>query len=248
VGLVCVVATLLGCARNPQNIDPCEKFNRCAFKFNDGLDRIVLKPVSKAYVKVVPNFIRTGVGNGFDNIGYLNVILNDLLQGKWGQGLGDAGRMAVNTTVGVVGVMDVASKWGLPSHKNDFGMTLGKWGSGPGPYLVLPLLGPSTGRDAPGILVARYTNPLSLFHLRPEVSLTLTVLDIVDTRSRLESVIQFRDTAALDPYVFTRDAYLQRRRTLIYGDQTPPAPDFYDVDTPATGPTTGATTREGVSQ
>src|SRR5688572_10597784 len=133
-----------GCAKNPKNPDPFQKLNRFIYKVNNGLDKIILKPVSDVYVKVIPQPIRKGLGNFFDNVGYGNVIVNDLLQGHFKQALGGTARMAVNTTVGVGGVFDVATKWNLPAHQNDFGITLGKWGAGPGPYLVIPLLGPST--------------------------------------------------------------------------------------------------------
>ena len=111
------------------------------------------------YVKVIPKPIRSGIGNGFDNLIYFNVVFNDFLQAKWGQGLGDFGRMAANSTIGIGGIFDVATRWGLPSHDNDFGITLGKWGLGPGPYLVLPLLGPSSLRDAPGLAMEYAGHP-----------------------------------------------------------------------------------------
>src|SRR6266513_2880657 len=146
-----------GCAHNPKNPDPFHKVNRFFYKVNDGLDKILLKPAMDVYTKVVPKPVRHGLGNFFDNLGYGNVILNDMLQGHIKDGFAGMGRMAVNTTVGVGGVFDVATKWNLPSHSNDFGITLGKWGAGPGPYLVLPLYGPSTFRDVPRIPVGMYT-------------------------------------------------------------------------------------------
>src|SRR4030095_16924642 len=136
---------------------PCEKFNRCVYKFNNTLDKFILKPASDVYVKVIPQPARTGVTNFFDNLGLPNTILNDLLQGKLGPALGATVRSAVNTTVGIGGVFDPATNWRLPYHDNDFGVTLGKWGAGPGPYLVLPLYGPSTFRDVPKIPVKIYT-------------------------------------------------------------------------------------------
>ncbi len=148
-----------GCAGNPSNPDPWEKANRFIYNVNDGFDRAALKPAADAYVKVVPQPIRQGIGNGFDNLVYLNVIINDFLQAKWGQGLGDSGRMAANSIVGIGGIFDVATKWGLPAHQNDFGITLGKWGVKPGPYLVLPLFGPSSLRDVSGLLVEYVATP-----------------------------------------------------------------------------------------
>ena len=155
----CALIMLTGCAADHGNIDPWEKTNRAFYNFDDGLDRVLLKPMADVYVKVIPQPIRTGLGNGFDNLAYGNVILNDFLQGKLQQGLNDTGRMAVNSTIGIAGFFDVASRWGMHSHENDFGITLGKWGVKPGPYLVLPLLGPMTLRDTPGIVVASVTNP-----------------------------------------------------------------------------------------
>lgn len=207
---------LSGCAGGRGNIDPWEKTNRSFYNFDDGLDRVLLKPVSDFYVKAVPQPIRTGLGNGFDNLGYGNVILNDLLQAKWKQGLSDAGRMAVNSTIGIAGIFDVASRWGLPSHQNDFGITLDKWGAAPGPYLVLPLLGPTTVRDAPGILLASVTNPVTWVNPPLYVTVPLGTVQAMDTRSRFETALRFRNAAAIDPYVFVRNAYLQYRDHLIH--------------------------------
>jgi phospholipid-binding lipoprotein MlaA len=232
-----------GCAQNPRNPDPLEKCNRFFYKVNDGLDKIILKPASDVYVKVVPKPVRRGLGNFFDNLGYGNVILNDFLQGHVKEGFGSAGRMAVNSTVGVGGVFDVATKWKLPGHSNDFGITLGKWGAGPGPYLVLPLYGPSTFRDVPRIPVGMYTNVLHYVDLPDYASIPLDVLNLAEDRSQANSAIKFRDEAAIDPYIFMREAYLQYRRIKIYGaDRVPPAvePGFYDEDEM---PTTRATTR-----
>src|SRR5437867_471452 len=136
---------LIGCSSTPG--DPLEKFNRAMYGFNEGLDRHAIKPAADAYVKVIPRPVRTGVGNFFSNLAYLNVIVNDLLQAKFRQGLDDSGRVVVNSTVGIAGIFDPATKWGLPVHENSLGTTLGKWGVRPGPYLVIPVLGPSTVRD-----------------------------------------------------------------------------------------------------
>jgi len=208
--------TLSGCASGRGNIDPWEKTNRAFYNFDDGLDRVLLKPLSDFYVKVVPEPVRTGLGNGFANLGYGNVILNDLLQAKWEQGLSDSGRMAANSTIGIAGIFDVASRWGLPSHQNDFGITLGKWGTGPGPYLVLPLLGPSTFRDAPDLLVASFTNPLRWVNPPLYVTVPLGTVQAANGRSRVETALRFRNAAAIDPYVFTRNGYLQYRDNLIH--------------------------------
>jgi phospholipid-binding lipoprotein MlaA len=241
----CFVLLLIGCSSTPG--DPLEKFNRAMFKFNNDLDRAVIKPAADAYVKVVPRPVRTGVANGFSNLGYLNVIANDFLQAKWGQGVSDSGRMAVNTTVGVVGIFDVATKWGMPVHENSLGVTLGKWGVPPGPYLVFPVLGPSTVCDSPGIVMVIVTNPVYWIHPEWYVTVPLAALATVDARSRLDSLFRFRSETALDPYVFTRDAYLQYRNAQVRGEKAPPtSQDFYDEDlgptsrpaNPASTPTT----------
>ena len=149
--LLAALAGLTGCASTGSKVDPWEKSNRFFYQANDSLDRYALKPLADGYVKVVPQPVRNGIGNGFANLEYGNVILNDFLQARWNQGWSDSGRMLVNSTVGIAGFFDVATPLGLPSHDNDFGITLGKWGAKPGPYLVLPLFGPSSVRDAPGI-------------------------------------------------------------------------------------------------
>jgi phospholipid-binding lipoprotein MlaA len=224
----CFLTLLIGCSSTPG--DPLEKLNRAMFRFNSDLDRGIIKPVADAYVKVIPRPIRTGVANGFSNLFYLDVIANDLLQAKWGQGLNDAGRMAVNSTVGVAGIFDVATKWGMPVHANNLGTTLGKWGLPPGPYLVLPFLGPSTVRDAPDFAMLWFTNPV--YWIRPGwyVTVPLGALATVDARSRVDFLIRFRSDTALDPYVFTRDAYLQYRNAQIRGEKAPPGQDIYDED------------------
>lgn len=236
-----------GCAGTGGNIDPWEKTNRVLYNFDDGLDRVLLKPASDFYVKVVPEPIRTGLGNGFNNLGYGDVILNDLLQAKWGQGLSDIGRMAVNSTIGVAGIFDVASKWGLPSHENDFGITLGKWGAKPGPYLVLPLLGPTTVRDAPGILVANLTNPVTWVNPPLYVTAPLGVVQGIDTRSRFESALRFRNAAAIDPYVFTRNGYLQYRDHLIHEGNKAVDQSLYE-DEPESTPTSAPVATRAASR
>ena len=247
--LVVILAAgmLGGCATN-QGADPWEKTNRAFYDFNEGLDRVALKPLSDGYTQVVPKPVRTCIGNGFDNMGYPNVILNDFLQAKWQQGWSDAGRMAVNTTVGVAGVLDVASHWGMPSHENDFGITLGKWSVQPGPYVVLPLLGPSTGRDVPGIGVGILTDPMLWIDPPLYVVIPYYTLQAVDARSRYEREFKFRNAAALDPYIFTRDAYLQYRESQIHEGQRPTNESFYEDDespssAPSTAPATGPASR-----
>jgi len=231
------IAFTLGCSNTPG--DPFEKINRPFYNFNEALDRHAVKPAANFYEKIIPLGIRTGLGNGFSNLGYLNVIINDYLQGKWQQGLSDTGRMAVNSTVGIAGFFDVATGWGMPIHENRLGTTLGKWGVPPGPYLVIPVLGPSTVRDAPGFYMASITNPV--YWIRPgwEYTVPLSIFYTLDARTRLDFLVRFRNEQALDPYVFTRDAYLQYTNTQIRGPATKPSEDFYNEDLDDTTKPTG---------
>ena len=257
VGLILAILALQllpGCAVGPNPADPWEKSNRFFHNFNDGLDRALLKPAADCYVKVVPKPVRQCIGNGFDNVGYFDVILNDYLQGKWEQGISDSVRMCINSTAGVGGLFDVAAYLELPSHDNDFGVTLGKWkvgGGGPGPYLVLPLFGPSSVRDAPGIAVGILDNPLTWIDIPWYVNIPLDSLQAVDARARAEKYFKFRKAAAINDYVFIRDAYLQYRRHLIVEGKASIDQSIYDEDmeepssqpatqsgpTPATQPT-----------
>jgi phospholipid-binding lipoprotein MlaA len=214
---------LAGCATpggTGNSADPWESFNRKTFAFNEKLDEAVLKPVATGYVKVVPGFAREGVSNFFDNLEDVGTSLNNFLQGKPGQGFSDAGRFVVNTVLGVFGLWDVATPMGLEKHYEDFGQTLGVWGVQSGPYLVLPLLGPSSARDAPAKVVdPAWYWPIALENDR--LYWSLWTLDKVRTRANLfqaESVLQ---QAALDKYSFIRDAWLQRRRSQVY-DGNPP--------------------------
>jgi phospholipid-binding lipoprotein MlaA len=240
--LSCALFLVTGCAVPPDNPDPYEPMNRFFYDVNEDLDRVVLKPASDLYVKVVPRPVRTGVGNFLSNLGYGNVIVNDLLQGKFDNGFESTVRMAGNSTFGFFGVFDVASQWGLPPRSNDFGITWGKWKAGPGPYLVLPLYGPSSVRDLAGRPVAMVTNPMFWVDVPSYVTIPLDVMNTADKRADMQGAIEFRDQAALDPYVFVREAYLQRRAALVNearGKPAEPAPGFYDEetnDTPA--PTT----------
>ncbi len=222
-----------GCAKLPpgESYDPAEKVNRGVYAFNDGIDRILIGPLSRGYVAVTPDPVRESISNFFDNIGYGNTILNDFLQGKGGQGFADLGRLVINTTLGIGGLFDVASHMGLEKHDEDFGQTLGVWGSGPGAYAVYPLLGPNTMRDTPDLVFETVTNGLfyAAFFLNAAVTIPITVLKTLDERSRAENSIRFVNELALDPYVFTREAWLQHRDFLIY-DGNPPEPEVSDDD------------------
>lgn len=224
----------------PEDVDPLEKINRPIYTFNQQIDKFILKPAADAYVKVIPQPVRSVVSNFFDNVAYLNVIANDFLQGKGEQGLSDIARFIFNSTFGIFGFFDVATPMGLRAHQEDFGQTLGVWGVKPGPYLVLPLFGPSTLRDSPGLAVSAATNllfyapnstlsvPLGVATVPlGSVTVSMGVLGAVDARARASGGYEFINETALDPYAFTREAYLQRRTYLIY-DGKPPLLELSD--------------------
>ncbi len=208
------------------NVDPFESTNRHIYRFNDGLDRYFIKPVATTYASMTPDLVQTGVTNFFNNISYLNVVVNSSLQGKLDQGMSDLFRFLFNSTLGVVGVFDVATPLGIPANKEDLGQTFAVWGSGQGPYLTLPLFGPNTVRDAPDIITSLFLNPLT--YLATAVSLPATALNIVNRRANLLEAKTMLDEAALDPYSFTREAYLQQRLYLIH-DGAPPADANDDI-------------------
>jgi phospholipid-binding lipoprotein MlaA len=233
---LCVLASLMlttGCATTGSGDprDPLEPMNRAVYTFNDGLDTVLIKPLAIVYEGVVPEFIRTGISNIFSNLNDILVALNNLLQGKITDAGLDASRVIVNSTVGVLGFFDVASKIGLEKHDEDFGQTLGVWGVGDGAYLVLPFLGPRTLRDAVGTGITLAVDPL--VHIDPPRSRNQAVgLRVVSDRTNLLGASKVLETAALDPYEFVRDAYLQRRRNLIY-DGNPPREKLDGAGLPA---------------
>jgi len=197
-----------------------ESMNRSFYAFNNALDRAVLKPIAKGYTKALPAGLRESVFNFFSNLGYPTVFINALLQGKFTQGVEDTARFVFNSTLGIGGLFDVSTGFGLARHKEDFGQTLAVWGVGPGAYLDLPLLGPNSVRSAIAIPADAYTSILTYVQAN-SVQLPLEGTEIVDKRARLSSAIKLRDESALDPYIFQREAYLQHRRNLIY-DGNPP--------------------------
>jgi phospholipid-binding lipoprotein MlaA len=217
LAIICATA-LSACVTLPPNSprspqDPWESFNRGVYKFNDKLDRAVAKPIAKAYVRYVPEPIRIGVSNFFSNLETPTVLINDALQGKFLSAASDLGRFALNTTLGLGGILDPATSAGLAHNDEDFGQTLGKWGVHPGPFLELPLFGPSDARDAPARVVDTYTNPRQYIK-NNYVKYGLYLPDLTDRRAQLLSL---DDTLknAYDPYAFVRDAYLQRRAYLV---------------------------------
>ncbi len=221
----CALSVLGGCASNGSGIpaDPLEGFNRAAFGVNDAVDSAVLKPVAKAYVAVTPSAARAGVSNAFSNIGEVGTAVNNLLQGKPGDALSDVGRLLINSTLGILGLWDVATPMGLAKNNEDFGQTLGKWGVGSGPYLVLPFSGPSTVRDSVGrFTVDRFTS-YSPYVDHKRSSYSATAVDLLSTRAAFLSAGDALDAAATDKYAFLRDAYLQRRLNQVYDGSVPSA-------------------------
>lgn len=209
---------LTGCVALPPNIkpapqDPWESWNRGVYKVNDKLDRAVAKPIARAYVRAVPAPARTSVSNVLTNLRTTTVMINDALQGKFGAAANDLARLVVNTTVGIGGLLDPATQMGLQKNDEDFGQTLGHWGVRPGPFLELPLLGPSDTRDGPALVVDIFTG-VTHYISNNWVSYGLYGVGLVDSRAALlplDPTLQ----KVFDPYAFVRDAYLQRRAYLV---------------------------------
>jgi phospholipid-binding lipoprotein MlaA len=239
-GILCLILVIflfgtgLGCTTNHRsvyNIDPLESMNRTFHAFNNTLDRFILKPVVDVYTASVNENLRGSVSNFFDNLTYPNVILNSFLQGKGKQGFSDASRFLLNTTFGVGGLFDAATVFGFEKHDEDFGQTLAVWGVKQGPYLEIPFVGPTTTREIPNFGGSGLTNVFTWIKLPLLVAgftyaAPLVVLGIIDKRARVESELDARDALALDPYVFTREAYIQRRNFLIH-DGDPPVEEMY---------------------
>ncbi|MBE0619636.1 MAG: VacJ family lipoprotein [Burkholderiales bacterium] len=233
-----MVGGLAGCATTGGNPDdPLEGYNRAMFSFNDSVDKAVIKPVAQGYKAVMPGFARTGVSNFFSNLGDVWIGINNVLQGKPGDGVSDFGRFAINTTMGILGLLDVASDAGLEKHNEDFGQTLGRWGVGSGAYVVLPFLGPSSVRDGFSVLaVDWHGDPVRRVGDVPTRN-ELYGVRIIDTRANLLDASRLLEEAALDRYSYVRGAFLQRRRSLVYDGNPPREPDPEDVDTGAQGST-----------
>lgn len=207
--------------------DPLESWNRPMFSFNEALDAAVLKPVAQAYRDLLPEYVRGLIGNVFGNVADAWSAVNHLLQGKFESGLQMGFRVVVNTGLGFGGLLDIGSEIGLDKQPEDFGQTLGRWGVPPGPYLVLPVLGPSTVRDTAALPLDMQASPTALIDDTRARLLAVRLVQVVDTRARLLGASRVLDDIALDKYSFLRDAYLARRRNQVY-DGNPPeegAPD-----------------------
>lgn len=221
LGSALLAVVLAGCATTSNNPrDPLEGFNRAMFGFNESLDNAIVKPVAEGYRAVLPQPVRTGVTNFFSNIEDLWIAVNNALQGKFGDAVQDVMRVSVNTVFGIFGLIDVASDAGLPKHNEDFGQTLGRWGVGSGPYLVWPVFGPSNLRDTAGSVVNYHGDLVWQIDHVPTRNTAVTVRGISDRANLLETT-DVLEQAALDKYTFVRDAFLQRRRSLIF-DGNPP--------------------------
>ena len=218
-GLLGVLAALAlgGCVTLPPNAprskqDPWESWNRGVYRVNTALDNAVTKPIAKGYVKVVPSPLRTGISNFVANLNTTDVMINDALQGKFKAAANDLGRFLLNSTLGLGGLLDPATPAGLARNDEDFGQTLGKWGVHPGPFVELPLLGPSDLRDGPAKVVDAYMRPQAYINRIPDYS--IWGLSLLDTRASLLSLDETLKHV-YDPYAFIRDAYLQRRAYLV---------------------------------
>lgn len=216
-----IALALAGCASTPHNPkDPFEHFNRAMFSFNDAVDQAALKPAATVYRSVLPSFAQTGIGNFFGNLGDVWTAVNNLLQGKVADGMSDVMRVAVNSTFGLGGVLDIGSEAGLTRHKEDFGQTLGTWGVGSGPYVVLPLLGSSTMRDTLVLPIDYAGDPWS-YKYPVRWRAVGSLVRVIDQRAAVLDASKLIEEAAIDRYEFVRDAYLQRRQGKIYDGDDP---------------------------
>jgi phospholipid-binding lipoprotein MlaA len=229
-----LAGSLAGCATSRGNpADPLEKANRAVFAFNDAADKVLITPVAKGYRAVLPGFLRTGIANFFSNLEDVWVSVNDVLQGKFQEGSEDFTRVIFNTTFGIGGIFDFASDVGLPKHSEDFGQTLGVWGVTSGPYVVLPLFGPSTFRDGFGLLVdGRADLVYRLVNDDVPLRNVLYGTRSISNRANLLDASSVLEQAALDRYAFVRDAWLQRRRNQIYDGNPPREKDDADDEPP----------------
>ncbi len=234
---------LAGCAANDPR-DPLEGLNRAVYAFNDGFDRVLFKPVARGYRAITPEPVDQGISNFFSNLEDVGSAVNNLLQLKLARAASDVGRVAVNSTVGILGFIDVASQLKLEKYGEDFGQTLGYWGVGPGPYLVLPFIGPRNVRDTVGWVGDWYLDPINYaaadgwpehwaYGVSEDWQYGLWVLKYIDNRADLLGASEVLEVAAIDQYAFVRDAYLQRRESLVKDGQIDAGADLGSEDAPA---------------
>lgn len=212
-------------AAAPSKKDPFESFNRSVFSFNDAIDVAVLKPVAQAYQDVVPEYVRTLISNVFGNVADAWSAVNHFLQGKFESGAQMSFRVATNSVLGFGGLLDIGTEIGLEKQSEDFGQTLGKWGAASGPYLVLPLLGPSTVRDTFALPADMYFGPSYYINDTQATLISVSLLQTVSTRAGLLGASRMLDDVALDRYSFLRDAYLARRQNQVYDGNPPEVAD-----------------------
>jgi phospholipid-binding lipoprotein MlaA len=222
--LAVACALLAGCAASPSRVDPFEPWNRAMYSVHEVVDGNLIKPIAEGYVRSAPEPVRTGVSNFFGNIDDLFTGINHVLQGKRERAGDDFGRVLLNSTFGIAGIFDPASMMGITKDKTDFGITFGKWGAPQGPYIFVPLFGPTTVRDGTGWLVRIYANPIGYID---DVRLrnSLYGLNYLDTRAQLLSAEGVLEAAAIDKYRYLRNAYLKARRYQVYDGKPPPEED-----------------------
>lgn len=246
---VLTAGTLLaGCStvQTPSKEDPLEGFNRTVFKFNDKVDQVAIRPVAKAYNWALPQPVRTGVSNFFSNISDVTTAANLYAQGNIAGGTESVMRVVINSVFGLGGLFDIATQAKLPKASSDFGLTLGHYGVPAGPYLVLPLLGPSTVRDATGFIVDRYVDPSS--YIKPDwAAYTLYGVRAIALRASLLNATDLLSDAALDKYSFVRNAYLQRRHYMLGQGDSSSLPDYGDDSADAAPATSGTPGAESAS-
>jgi len=234
-----VLCVVVACATNKsmeseagraseEDNDPLRGFNEVAFSLTDSVDRNILRPVAQTYENNTPGPLRIAISNFYANLYYPNTVLNSFLQGKFRTGLADTARLLMNTTIGLGGLIDVGTRIGLEAHNEDFGQTLAIWGAPQGPYLFLPLFGPSSGRHISNLVPWAVLNPL--IRIDPHYAIPLAILNLIDNRANLLEETAIRDEAAVDLYLFTREAYLQQRQFLIHDGNLPTddLSDFFD--------------------
>jgi len=223
--LVAAAMLFAGCAATPSRIDPLEPFNRAMFSVHEAVDGNVVKPMAEAYVKYTPELIRTGIANFFGNIEDLFVGINNMLEGNGNRAGDDFGRVLLNSTFGLGGIFDLASMMGIEKHNQDFGITFGKWGIEQGPYLFVPLFGPTTVRDGTGSLIRAFLGPTTYIITDVPTRNIVYGVGYANLRAQALETEKVIDTAALDKYRFIRNAYLRARRAQVYDGKPPPEED-----------------------